>query len=197
MRKRNVIIVSIALAVIALSVFSVQTPTVQYGMNFGVEIHVDMYHYRITGYTDYPISLRPDPILIPIWTLIDHSHHAGTLTTLGQNWIEDQLGDSPGTDPAKWIGLSNDPGAPSAAWIVLPSEIVTNGMSRAAGTYVDDGDGAWNITHTFSITGTQSAQLTGLYWASTGDYLLCADTFTLVNAEDGDSLEIVWSEAVT
>ena len=178
MRKRNVLVVSLAVTLVILATFSIQTPVPQYGMDFGVEIHVDMYHYR-------------DGVLL------DHSHHAGTLTTLGQNWIEDQLGDSPGTDPAKWIGLSNDAGAPSAAWVVLPSEITTNGLTRALGTYVDDGDGAWNITKTFSVTGTQSCQLTGLYWALSGDFLLCADTFTQVNAEDGDSLEIVWSLSVT
>jgi len=178
MRKRNVLVVSLAIALVALSVYNMQVSTSQYGMDLGVEIHVDMYHYR-------------DGVLL------SHSHHPGTLTTLGQNWIEDQLGDTPATDPAKWIGLSNDATGPSAAWIVLPAEITTNGLARAVGTYVDDGNGSWNITKTFSVTGTQSCQLTGLYWALAGDFLLCADTFTLVNAENGDSLEIVWSLSVT
>ena len=177
MRRRNVLVVSLAVALVALSVYNIQLQTPKDGMNFGVEIHVDMYHYR-------------DGLLV------DHSHHPGVLTTLGQNFIEDQLGDSPATDSAKWIGLSNDATGPSAAWVVLPAEIAANGLGRAVGTYVDDGDGSWNITKTFSVTGTQSCQLTGLYWAVSGSFLLCADTFTLVNAEDGDSLEIVWSLSV-
>ncbi|GAH29595.1 unnamed protein product, partial [marine sediment metagenome] len=40
-------------------------------------------------------------------------------------------------------------------------------------------------------------QLTGLYWALAGDFLLCADTYNVVNAEDGDTLEIEWSLSVT
>ena len=178
MRKRNIILSSFIIALMSLAVFSTPTPAPNYGMDFGVEIHMDAYHYR-------------DGVLLM------HSHHPGTLTTLGQNWIEDQLGDSPATDPAKWIGLSNDAGSPSAAWVVLPSEIVANGLTRAVGTYVNDGNGAWNITKTFSVTGTQSAQLTGLYWGLSGDYLLCSDTFTQCAMEAGDSLEIVWSLSVT
>lgn len=179
MRKRNIVIVSLLLALVVLTayVLAPQAPLTNDTV-FGVEIHVDAYHRR-------------DGVLLM------HSHHAGVLTTLGQNWIEDQLGDSPGTDPAKWIGLSNDATAPSSAWVVLPAEITTNGLTRAVATYSDNGDGAWKITHTFTFTGTQSCQLTGLYWALAGDYLLCADTFTQVNGEDQDTLEIVWSLSVT
>ena len=146
--------------------------------NMGMEIHVTMWHYR----EGQPIS----------W-----SHHTGVLTTLGKNWLEDQIGDSPGTDPAKWIAVSNDATAPSAAWIVIPAEITTNGLGRAPGTYASTGDGTWTITKSFSVTGTQSSQLTGLYWALSGDFLLCADTYNVVNAEDGDTLEIEWSLSVT
>ena len=181
MRKKNIVIVSLAIALVALSGYSLMsmTPiTTNYATTLGVEIHVDMYHYR-------------DGVLL------SHSHHAGVLTTLGQDWIEDQLGDSPGTEAANYIALSNDAGAPSSAWTAIPNEITGNGLGRAAGTYVNDGTGQWNITKTFSVTGTQSCQLTGLYWASTGDYLLCSDTFTPCAMEDGDSLEIIWSLSVT
>lgn len=140
----------------------------------GLEVHVEMRHYR-NG------------------KLIDYSHHPGVLTTLGANWIEDQLGDSPSTDPAKWIAVSNDGTAPSAAWVVIPAEITTGGMGRAAGTYVNDGDGEWNITITYNPTESGSCQLTGLYWAVSGDFLLCADTFTQINYQNGDTVEIVWS----
>lgn len=146
--------------------------------NLGLEIHVEMWHYRDGK-------------------LLNYSHHAGVLTTLGQNWIEDQLGDSPSTDPAKWIAVSNDGTSPQSSWVVIPAEITTDGMGRAPGTYVDDGDGAWNMTITYNPTGSGSCQLTGLYWAVTGDFLLCADTFTQVNYEDGDSVTIKWSTSVT
>ena len=179
MRKRIGIVLFALIVIGVLGVMLVSTPVlVEDGTNIKVEIHVTMWHYR-DG------------------TLLDTSHHAGVLTTLGANWIENMLGDTPGADPAKWIAVSNDPGAPSAAWIVIPSEITTNGLGRAPGTYASTGDGTWTITQSFSVTGTQSCQLTGLYWTLAGDYLLCADTFTQVNAEDGDTLEIEWSLSVT
>ena len=145
---------------------------------FGVEIHVSMWHWR-------------DGVLL------DYSHHAGVLTTLGANFIEDQLGDSPATDPAKWIAVSNDAGAPSSAWTAIPNEITTGGMGRAEGTYQSTGDGECTITKSFSPSASGSCQLTGLYWAVSGDFLLCADTFTQVNYEDGDTVEIEWSIAAS
>ena len=179
MRKQIGIVLLALVAVGAIGVYLNSAPTlVSDGTDFSVEIHVSMWHYR-------------DGILL------DYSHHAGVLTTLGANWIEDQMGDSPATDPAKWIAVSNDATSPQASWETIPAEIVTNGLSRAPGTYASTGDGTWTITKSFSVTGTQSCQLTGLYWAVSGDFLLCADTFTQVNAEDGDTLEIEWSLSVT
>ena len=94
-------------------------------------------------------------------------------------------------------GVSNDATAPTAAWIVIPAEITTNGMTRAPGTYASTGDGVYTITKSFTLTGTQSSQLTGLYWALSGDLLLCADTYTQVNGEADDTVEIEWTITVT
>jgi len=132
--------------------------------------------------------------------LLSTDHHEGVLTTIGKNWIEDQLGDSPATDPAKWISCSNDATPPDAAWTQLPSEINANGLTRAAGTYVSTGDGTWNISNTFSITGTQSVQLYGLQWVSTpvsDGNLLCADTSTQKNCSNGDTLKVTWMISVS
>ena len=182
MKKQGtlVIVASLMIAVLlSLNVsFYSQIIQMKAGTFMGVEIHCTMRHYRDDQ-------------------LIGTSHHAGTLTTLGKNWIEDQLGDSPGADPAKWIGLSNSTDSPSAAWTVLPDEIITDGLARAAGTYANVGDGSWNITKTFSVTGTNSTQLVGLYYADSGSYLLCSDEITLTNVENGDSLEIEWTITVS
>lgn len=148
------------------------------GFDAGLEIHVEMYHYR-NG------------------VLIGHSHHAGVLTTLGKNWIEDQLGDSPSADPAKWIGLSNSTDSPSAAWTEIPAEITTGNMGRAAGTYASTGDGAWNITNSFSPSEGNSTRLVGFYYAAAGATLLWSDTINVVNYENGDTVEIVGTHSVT
>lgn len=138
-----------------------------------IEVHVFMEHWR-------------DGVLLA------SSHHAGTLTNIGKDWIEDQLGDSPSTDPAKWIGLSNSSDSPSASWETIPDEITTGNMGRAAGTYANVDMGQWNITKSFSPSETNSTQLTGLYYAASGDYLLAADTITLTNYQSGDTVGITW-----
>lgn len=181
MRKRN-ILVSLAIALIALSAYALTppAPVTSYSTGFGVEIHVELFHYD------------------PYGNLIFYSHHAGVLTNIGADFIEQQISGSASTTVAVYIGLSNDATAPQASWETIPTEISTNGMGRATGSYTDDGTGQWNVTKTFSPTGSGSCQLTGLYYAATGDFLLCADQFSSqVNYDDGDSLEVRWSLSVT
>ena len=128
------------------------------------------------------------------------SEHAGTLTTLGKNWIEDQLGDSPNaTSTAQYISLSNDAGAPSAAWVVIPAEIAANNLTRAQGAYASTGDGVWTCIYLFTASGAQSAQLVGLNWDGVGsnNALLCSDQMTAVSMEAADTLEITWTITVT
>jgi len=126
--------------------------------------------------------------------------HAGVLTTIGLNWIEDQLGDSPSTTPAISISLSNDGGSPALGWTQLPSEIASNGLTRADGTYASTGDGVWTVDKTFTFTGTQSAQLVGLHWVATpssDNNLLCADQMLAVSGGNGDTLDATWTITIT
>lgn len=126
-------------------------------------------------------------------------HHAGVLTTIGLNWIEDQLGDSPDTNPAKWISVSMDTGSPVVGWTQIPAEIVSGGLTRAAGTYTSTGDGVWTIDYQFTASATHTdVQLTGLQYAVSGDNnLLGADTFTPVTLNSGDKLTVTWTITVT
>ena len=126
-------------------------------------------------------------------------NNAGTLTTLGKNWIEDQLGDSPSTDPAEWISLSLNVSAPAAGWTEIPNEIVANGLERAASTYTSTGNGVWTIAHQWTASDAHVAvQLTGLQYANAGDNnLLCADTFAAVTLASGDKLTVTWTITVT
>ena len=130
--------------------------------------------------------------------LVMVSEHAGTVTTIGLNYIEELIGNN-GTDPSSdRISLSNDAGAPAAGWTEIPNEIVANGLSRASGTYASTGNGVWTITHTFTASGAQSVQLAGLNWAPGGDgNLLCADQITAASLINGDTLELTWTITVT
>lgn len=149
---------------------------------FNIEIHMRAEHRD------------PDGIMIG-W-----SEHAGVLTTIGKNYIEDQLGDSPNaTGIAQYISLSNDAGAPAVGWLVIPNEIAANNLTRAQGAYTSTGDGVWTITYTFTASGAQSAQLAGLNWDQAGgvNQLLCADQMTAVSMENLDTLAITWTITVT
>jgi len=125
--------------------------------------------------------------------LVSSTYHAMSLTTLGKNWLEGIIGDAVGADVAKYIACSNASDSFSAAWTAIPSEITTDGLARAAGTYASTGDGTWNVTKTFGVSGTNSTKLYGLYYASTGNYLLAAEqqgTGAQKNLLSGDTLAI-------
>lgn len=134
--------------------------------------------------------------------LIGESYGAGTLTTWGKNWIEQELsGTNNATQSLLYLGDSNSASAPDAGWTALPSEITSNGLERQLGTYTSTGDGTWNVTKTKSVTGTQSTQLWGLYAAAYAD-----DTNTLVAADStpdqkncvaGDTLTETWQITVS
>jgi hypothetical protein len=127
------------------------------------------------------------------------SHHAGVLTNIGADWIEDQLGDSPSTQPADYISLSTDATSPVATWTQIISEIASGGLSRAQGTYASTGTGQWTISYQWTASATHTnVQLTGLQYGSSGDNnLLAADTFTPVTLNSGDKLTVTWTITVS
>jgi len=125
--------------------------------------------------------------------LVSRTYHAMSLTTLGKNWLEGIIGNAVGADVAKYIACSNSSDAFSAAWTAIPSEITTDGLARAAGTYASTGDGTWNVTKTFSVSGTNATKLYGLYYASSNSYLLAAEqqgSGAQKNLLSGDTLAI-------
>ena len=152
---------------------------------FNIEIHMQAIHRNSDG------------------VMIGFSEHAGTLTTLGKNYIEGKLGNNftvAAYPSSQWISLSNDAGAPAVGWTEIPSEINANNLTRAQGTYASTGDGVWTITYTFTATGNQACQLVGLQWsgvAASDNNLLCADQMTAVSMAATDTLEIVWTITVT
>ena len=118
------------------------------------------------------------------------------ITDIGENFIGNcTLGlDANGT----WaISLSNV-GSPAVAWTELNTEVAANGFTRAEGTltrWVNGGDYAFNVTKTFTATGTQQLQTAGLQWDDTAESdnnLLAAATFTQTTFETDDTLTVTW-----
>jgi len=135
--------------------------------------------------------------------LLSSARGAGTLTTIGQDWIEQQMsGTINATERALYLGDSNSGDGPSDAWTQIPLEINANGLERAIGSYVSTGVGAWNVTKTKTATGTQSTQLWGIYWKGYADEqdncLLASDsTPSQKNMENGDTLTETWQISVS
>jgi hypothetical protein len=114
--------------------------------------------------------------------VIGQSIHTMTWTTAGLTWLADNTWNSAGvnvTQFARYIGASADATGFSAAWTALPAEIVNNGLGRALASWTAGTTGIGNLTKSFSVTGTQSTQLYGLYT----DTYANAPGSTLVAAE--------------
>ena len=145
----------------------------------GVEVHLWVYHYR-NG------------------VLISSSHHAGVLTNIGKDFIEQQISGTPNASKAVYISCSNDTSSPVAGWYNIPAEITTDGLSRALGTYSSTGVGTWNVTNAFTVTGTNSTQLYGLsISAAPAGGLIASDTSTQKDVSSGDTLTVTWQVTVT
>lgn len=124
------------------------------------------------------------------------------ITDIGETWLRDWAGCSASNTTsrsgAQWISLCNT-ASPLAGWTKLNSEVTANGFDRQAGTvawWVNSGDSAFNVTKTFTATGTQQLQTAGLNWVSTGDSdgnLFAAAAFTQTTFNAGDTLTITWT----
>ncbi len=134
------------------------------------------------------------------WTTLTDKHNL--LVNNGKEYIKKQIGDgtSVATNSTKYISLSNDTTAPDAAWTVIPAEITTNGLDRASATYAANGTGAWNYTYTWTATGSQAVQLTGLNYAETDGSdgnLFAALQFAATSLAVNDQLRVIWSISVS
>lgn len=193
MEKKKLIWIGLILAGVIIGVYAL-------AFMHGYYYRQAMLHLNVgTGYCAHIeiVLKRADgtEILIKNGTAIGN---AGVLTTIGKNWIENQLGNSPSTVSAQFIALSTDTSTPSASWTAIPNEITTGGLGRAQGAYSDNGDGSWKISKTFTASASfTGVQLTGLYYASSGSYLLAADTFSAVNLNSGDQLTVTWTITVS
>ena len=140
-----------------------------------------------------PTAIKSSPtvvnIIVHTWVqhyrggvLLSETYHPMSLTTAGKDWMADKLFNSGGTNVTKYamyIACSASADVFSAAWEALPTEITANGVERALAAWADTGAGTGNLTKSFSVTGTQSTQLYGLYY----DTYANAPLSTLIAAE--------------
>jgi hypothetical protein len=154
----------------------------------------------ILGHRDPSLSVNVYATKTEAISGITASIEAGNvITDIGEKYVGDIIGFDNVTshNATKWISLSNA-GSASSSWTVLSSEVNANGFSRALGTVADwtnAGDYAFNVTKTFTATGTQQLQTAGLNWNNTptsdNNLFACAD-FTQTTFNSDDTLTITW-----
>jgi hypothetical protein len=188
--KKNFIVSSlIVLLLLSIAAFTYNPTLPKDQRDADLSIDISTYSFHVSTWIQRAGEDEPT-----FW-----SHHAGVLTTIGANWIEDQLGDSPSTSPADYISLSTSSSSPAAGWTQIVSEIASGGLSRAQGSYTSTGDGQWTIDYQWTASATHTdVQLTGLQYGASGDgNLLAADTFTPVTLNNGDKLTVTWTITVS
>jgi hypothetical protein len=98
------------------------------------------------------------------------------------------------------IGVANNTVTQAATDTVLQGEWTTCNMGRATGTYVEETGsyGNWTIVNTFtSSCDNVRVNATGLYNNTVGNWLFAEDTFTNVDLQTNDQLQITWYIWVT
>lgn len=136
------------------------------------------------------------------WQTVEDSKH-NIITNIGINFIKAKLN---GSDVAvannlSSVSLSADATAVDAAWVQLVSEIAANGLSRnGTARWSVNGTGGFNYTATWTATGSQSAQTTGLQWSSTpssANNLFAALAFSSQSLLVNDQLQVIWQIVIS
>lgn len=72
----------------------------------------------------------------------------------------------PGQNPASWLAVTSDAGAPAASDTTLASEATTNGFARAVGTYSHTAAAStYALTHLFTATGSLTVNKEAVFGA--------------------------------
>lgn len=113
-------------------------------------------------------NASPPVLTIDKWYDPTNPTGAAASTPAAGRWII-----TPGAAPIFWMALTTDSAAAAATDTTLASELATNGLSRAGGTYSHSaGATSWAITHTFTCTGgSQTINKEAIFAASSGGFM--------------------------
>lgn len=101
-------------------------------------------------------------VFSPTGQLLSSGHHTATLTTWGSNWATYQLSSATyaaTTLTAQYISMSTTTSGLTSSSTILPSELGTDSLWRAAGAFTNTGTGTWTIAHTFTDSGAAQSPL--------------------------------------
>lgn len=118
-------------------------------------------------------------------------------TNAGIDWQAESMGKTASRPAvADWIALTTNTGAPAAGDTTLTSEITTNGLARAQGTFSHTASAtSYKISFTFTATGTHTAvHKGGLFNASSAGTLAFETNLSSdATLASGDTLTIEWT----
>lgn len=121
-------------------------------------------------------------------------------TNAGVDFISQQISGSASTADGQWIALSTSSTAPSVSDTALASEITTNGLGRAQGTFAHtSGTATYTVSYTFTATGIQSnIWKTGVLTASGGGTLVYEILLgSAITMNTSDQLQVVWTVTIS
>lgn len=100
-----------------------------------------------------------------------------------------------GANGGNYIALTVNTTAPATSDSSLTGEITNGGLGRTQGTLAHvAGNTTSTITKTFTASATHTAvQKSGLFTASTSGTMVHEATFTAVNLESNDQLQVQWT----
>lgn len=117
----------------------------------------------------------------------------------GEEAVEYMISTSSSSDAWETIALG-DGTAPADGDGSLDAEKSTNGLGPKTATVEDVGDGEWNLTATFTATGTDTVSTTAVKSTTAGtdyDYFAGTDFGRDLNVQDGDEIRVEWNFKVT
>ena len=134
------------------------------------------------------------PFLLGSWTT--SKNISNLITNAGRAVISGLINGSGSPAAFTYIAVGTGTTAASTSDTALQTELATSGLSRAAGTVsiittTITNDTA-QVTHTFSVTGSQAVTESGLLNASSSGTLLCHQVFAAINVVNGDQLIVTW-----
>jgi hypothetical protein len=128
--------------------------------------------------------------------IIGEDENWNLITYPGRDFLHNQCygTTSLGSNGLNYIALSNDTVGETTASTTLSNEITTNGLARAQGTVAHSANASTTtIDHTFTASGSQSAQKAALFTASSSGTMNHVLAFTQRSLIAGDTLQIVFT----
>lgn len=153
----------------------------------------DIVHRRPTRWLD---DGTPDP---DSYVELSRETTYNVITTAGVDFLFVQgYSTGPGANGLNYIALSNDALTENSASTTLSSEIASNGLTRAQGTYAHtNGQSTATISKTFTASGTQAAQKAALFSASSSGTMNHALSFTQRSLISGDTLSVTFTITIS